>query len=247
MPTPETCVAVIPCLNEARTIARVVTGVLQFLPSAIVVDDGSSDGTATLAATAGASVIRRTRPGGKGLALTEGFRHARLSGFPWAIALDGDGQHLPERIPDFLRTAKFSSARMVVGNRMKGSQTMPMVRRWVNRWMSAVISNYCEQDWPDTQCGYRLVNLDSWAQCEWRAEHFEIESELLVRFASAGHRIEFVPVETRYESEQSKIHPLRDSWRWLKWWREVKRELAACADVPVRGFGDFPVSALWDR
>jgi hypothetical protein len=72
---------------------------------------------------------------------------------------------------------------------------------------------------PDTQCGFRMVRLDVWATLPLRTERFEVESEWLLAFAGAGHRIEFVPVEVVYRDERSKIQPLRDTWRWFRWLR----------------------------
>jgi glycosyltransferase involved in cell wall biosynthesis len=223
----ECSVAIIPCLNEGASIARLAREVLHFLPAVIVIDDGSTDNTAELAHRAGALVLQRAHSGGKGSALTLGFRHARELGYRWAVTLDGDGQHAAADIPAFLEAAERAGARMIVGNRMRKTQGMPWVRRWVNRWMSATLSDFCHQSWPDTQCGFRMIHLPTWASCRINAKNFEIESELLVRFAAAGHSIHFVPVQTRYAGEPSRIHPFRDTVRWLKWWRSTRAALGA--------------------
>jgi glycosyltransferase involved in cell wall biosynthesis len=230
------CVAVIPCLNEARTIERLVNEIREQIPAVIVVDDGSSDDTGATAQAAGAEVIRRKESGGKGIALREGFGLAIERGFQWGLALDGDGQHSPADVPKFLERATVSNAQMVVGNRMDSAEAMPFVRQFVNRWMSGRLSEFCGVQLPDSQCGFRLVNLDSWRLFEFSAEHFEMESELLVRFIAAGLKVEFVPIETRYAGEQSKIHPVRDTVRWFRWWRTIRREFAG------RGDGQFVLS-----
>src|SRR5438477_9798330 len=98
---PSTCAAIIPCLNEQETIASLVCAVRLHLPTVIVVDDGSVDQTAALAAGAGALVLRHDSSRGKGAALQTGWRHARQQRFQWALTLDGDGQHSPEDIPAF--------------------------------------------------------------------------------------------------------------------------------------------------
>jgi dolichol-phosphate mannosyltransferase len=71
---------------------------------------------------------------------------------------------------------------------------------------------------PDSQCGFRLMKLSAWAGLKISATHFEIESEVLLAFVRAGLEVEFVPVRAIYKDEQSKIHPVRDAVRWLKWW-----------------------------
>ena len=71
---------------------------------------------------------------------------------------------------------------------------------------------------PDSQCGFRLINLEAWSKLRIRANHFEIESETLLAFIRAGYQVEFVPIRVIYKKEQSKIHPVWDTLRWFKWW-----------------------------
>ena len=215
------CAAVIPCLNEEATIAQVVSGVARFLRTIIVIDDGSQDRTASLAKSAGAHVISHARNLGKGAALQTGWRYAKEQRFHWVIALDGDGQHAPEDIPLFLKCAEQTSAHLVVGNRMENPATMPQLRRAVNRWMSRRLSTAAGQYLPDSQCGFRLINLDALMALLVTTAHFEIESEVLLGFARAGRVIRFVPIQVLYKREQSKIHPWRDTLRWVRWWRKV--------------------------
>ncbi len=233
MSVPVNCAVVIPCLNEAEAIAGVVAEVRSHLTCIIVVDDGSADATEANAREAGAEVIRRETSGGKGSALSIGFSRAARLGFEWALAMDGDGQHSAKDIPKFLARAEAGDARMIVGNRMEDTTNMPVLRRRTNQWLSRKLSRFCGCELPDSQCGFRMVHLKSWGELEFTSEHFEIESELLVRFVRASFGVEFVPVQTRYSRERSKIRPLRDTIRWLKWWRAIRRELAAERDVPL--------------
>jgi glycosyltransferase involved in cell wall biosynthesis len=212
------CAVVIPCLNEAAAIGSLVAAVRQRLPAVIVVDDGSADRTSELAAGAGAEVIRHATPLGKGTALMTGWARARERGFRWVLSMDGDGQHDVGDIPALLACAERTGARLVVGDRMARPAGMPWVRRLVNWWMSRRISRLLGCHLPDTQNGYRLMELESWAGLRLEADHFEIESELLCRFVLAAHRVEFVPVQVIYGSERSKIRPWRDARRWIRWW-----------------------------
>lgn len=211
------CVVIIPCFNEAAGIAEVVTRVRLHLPPAIVVDDGSTDDTAPRAAAAGAEVLRHPANLGKGAALRTGFEHARVLGFAWALTLDGDGQHSPEDIPAFFACAEKTGADLVIGDRFGTSEMMPKLRRSVNRWMTKRLSDLCGRPLADSQCGFRLVRLAKWAELVLRTDHFEVESELLVEFVRAGYKLEFVPVQTLYHAGSSKIDPVVDSWRWLRW------------------------------
>ena len=212
------CAAVIPCFNEAATIGEVVAGVRGHVPSVFVVDDGSTDATSARAATAGAEVIRHSTNRGKGAALQTGWRRAREMGFLWAMTMDSDGQHAPEDIPAFFASAEKTGASLVIGNRLDHPEGMPWLRRQVNRWMTRRLSNFTGAALADSQCGFRLVNLDVLSKLQLAADRFEIESEMLVVFLAAGHKVEFVPIQVIYKSDPSKIHPLVDTWRWFRWW-----------------------------
>ena len=209
-------------MNEAPTIESLVTGIRAYLPAVIVVDDGSSDQTASLAARGGAEVIRHERSQGKGAALATGWNQARARGFAWVLSMDGDGQHAPSDIPAFLGCAARTGAMLIVGNRMDNPAGMPWLRRCVNRWMSRRISRLTGRSLPDTQCGFRLMRLDVWSRIHVQADHFEIESELLCKFIAAGEPIEFVRVSVIYGDERSKIQPVRDTRRWFRWWWQTR-------------------------
>ncbi len=211
------CAVVIPCLNEAAAIGQIVSTVRRQLPNVIVVDDHSTDSTANQAVLSGAQVLQHSVNLGKGAALRTGWTHAREQGFSWVLFMDGDGQHAPEDISALLATAEKTGVALVVGNRMGNLKRMPRVRRWVNRFMSRSLSRLTGVRLPDSQCGFRLVNLAALSQTGLVTHHFEIESEMLVNFIAAGRKVAFVPVQTIYKSNPSKIHPLVDTWRWLRW------------------------------
>jgi len=223
--------AVIPCLNEAATIKWLVPAVRQHVKAVCVVDDGSQDGTAEAAEQGGAKVIRHARTRGKGAALRAGWQWAQEKSFPWALNLDGDGQHSPADIPSFFRCADRTCAELTVGNRMGDAWKMPFLRRLTNRWMSRRLSLLVQRDLPDSQCGFRLMNLRTWAGLATGATHFEVESEVLVAFLQAGCPVEFVPISVIYRSERSKIHPIYDGLRWFRWWRLARASLPAPEDL----------------
>ena len=217
----ENHVAVIPCLNEAQTIASLVHSVRRHLPGVLVVDDGSRDTTAKLAADAGAMVVSHPRNFGKGAAVKTGLTTAMQKGFDRALLMDGDGQHQAGDIPAFVQKAEATRAAMVIGNRMDDAGSIPWFRRRANRWMSRRISRRVGQNLPDTQCGFRLVGLSVWAALPCHARHFEIESEMLITFLEAGCRVEFVPIQVIGRAAHSHINPLTDTWRWWQWWRSL--------------------------
>jgi glycosyltransferase involved in cell wall biosynthesis len=225
MPLGDKIAVVIPCLNEAKTIALLISEIKKFLPIIIVVDDGSTDGTGKMAADAGAEILRHEQPRGKGIALDFGFKRAREKGFTHALAMDGDGQHAPSDISKFLEAVR--KAPLIIGNRMANPERMPKLRKFVNRWMSQRLSKIAGRNLPDTQCGFRLIELEAWSQMNLQTAHFEIESELLLAFIAAGYAVEFVPIEVIYKNERSKIHPVRDTLRWFKWYFQIRRKFRA--------------------
>jgi glycosyltransferase involved in cell wall biosynthesis len=219
----KTCAAVIPCFNEGATIAPLVAAVSQYLPSVIVVDDGSTDGSSNLASGAGAVVVSHEQNLGKGAALRTGLSLALKQGFAWALTLDGDGQHAPDDLSAFLHCAEQTGASLVVGNRMHNARAIPWLRRHVNRWMSCQLSRRAGRPLPDTQCGFRLVHLKTWAVLPLRTERFEVESETLMAFLAAGRRVEFVPIRVVRSGRSSHIQPLADTVRWWKWWYKLEQ------------------------
>jgi glycosyltransferase involved in cell wall biosynthesis len=219
------CAAVVPCLNEAARIGLVIAGVQKHLAKVIVVDDGSTDATAEMAKMAGADVVCRSTNCGKGAALRAGWQLAGKLGFTWALMLDGDGQHAADDIPGFFDCAETTQAVLIVGHRMENPGAMPWLRRKINRWMSKRLSRLTGVRLPDSQCGFRLVHLETLLQLPLRANRFEIESEMLVAFLAAKQRVEFVPIQVIYKSRGSRINPVTDTWRWLLW-RLAQRKMS---------------------
>lgn len=221
-PLAANCAAVIPCFNEDQTIGPLVSKLLKKLFYVVVVDDGSTDLTSLKAQDGGALVIRHESNLGKGASLQTGLSHLHDLGFEWAVMLDGDGQHAPADLPMLLRCAEQTGAPLVIGNRMHDTLAMPWLRRHVNRWMSQKLSRFAGRHLPDSQSGFRLIHLPTWASLYLTARHFEVESEMLMAFLAAKHPVEFVPIRVIPAVRKSRIHPITDTLRWMKWWRKIK-------------------------
>lgn len=208
--------AIIPAFNEAGSILEVIKGVQGFGVEAIVVDDGSSDETSLIAEKQGCDIIRHNTRSGKGLSLKDGFEYALEQRYELVFTIDADGQHDPADIPIFLNRHKQFDSAAIIGNRMKDPKDMPFVRVMTNKFMSYVISKICHQHIPDTQCGYRLFTRKAISCIDIRSRKFEIESEILVKLSRKGLRIDSVPVRSIYADETSKIRPIRDSFRFIR-------------------------------
>jgi glycosyltransferase involved in cell wall biosynthesis len=213
-------IALIPAYNEAARVGEVVAGARPHVDEVIVIDDGSSDGTAAAAEKAGARILRHEQNRGKGGAIATALDYFGRSEAEFAVLLDADGQHDPAEITRFVETAGREQADIVIGNRMGDTGGMPIVRRLTNQFTSWVTSKLAHQRIPDSQCGYRLLRQSVLKDLRLSTARFETETEMLVQAARAGHRITSMSIRTIYESgHASHIHPLRDTIRFFKFVR----------------------------
>ena len=207
---------VIPTYNEAKTITDIIRGIRKQGLDAVVIDDGSQDNTFEIATENGAVVLRNKNNEGKGASLIKGFRYARDNDFDAVITMDGDGQHLPEEIPYFIRLAKYSNSGIFIGNRMFKTKMMPFVRVFTNRFMSWLISFMAGQSIPDTQCGFRLIKKEVLEKINFKTSKYETESEIIIKASRLGFKIESVPIKTIYKGEKSQVNPVIDTLRFIK-------------------------------
>lgn len=210
-----TCV-IIPAYNEAANIAGIVKATRAQNLDVVVIDDGSTDNTSELAANAGALVLRNPVNLGKGASLIKGFDYALSRSYDNVITMDGDGQHLPQDLPFFIRLATYSKNGMFIGNRMLRAKNMPLVRLLTNKTMSWLISFLAGQKIPDTQCGFRLIKKEVLENVKLVTVKYETESEIIIRASRLGYVIESVPIKSIYSGEKSKINPFVDTCRFIK-------------------------------
>jgi len=133
--------------------------------------------------------------------------------------MDGDSQHSPEDIPQFLETVRGSESDLIIGNRSPFLPPMPLARRWTNRIMSAITSTMAGKQIPDSQCGFRMLSRKLIESNVWRSSRYEIETEMIFR----ADFIETVPVRTIYAQEESHIQPTKDTLRWLHFLLSAKQ------------------------
>ena len=212
-----TVMAVIPAYNPGPELGGVVAAAIRELgqDAVLVIDDGATDGAGARARAAGAEVITHPVNRGKGAALRTGFAVALARGAEWIFTLDADGQHDPAEMPKFLAAAHGGGAELWIGDRMQNTADMPWLRRLANRSTSAIISALAGQSIADSQSGYRLIGARVLQSVDLHFDRFEAESEILIKASRAGFKIGAVPIRTIYGQEQSTIHPVRDTVRFI--------------------------------
>jgi len=200
---------VIPAYNEAATIRDVVTRTLQYVRRVIVVDDGSTDGTADLLAGLPVSVLRNEFNSGKAATLVRGMDAALKTHCEAVITLDGDGQHRPEDIPALLAAYEESPDAIVIGARQKNRAETPADRYFANRFADFWIAWAAGQPIEDTQSGFRIYPAPVFQfvrpRCD-RAASFVFESEFLIEAGRRGVRLVGVPVAAIYGLRGRRSH-----------------------------------------
>jgi glycosyltransferase involved in cell wall biosynthesis len=213
-----TC-ALIPAFNEATSIAKVIAGAMPYVEKIVVIDDGSTDGTADIARAAGAVCLASPNNKGKGAALRSGISFARAENFTHVITLDGDGQHQPEDIPVMLRVAEETGVDLVIGTRTFARFRMPRARYYSNTIGSRLTSALIGREIRDSQSGFRLFRLDKLCAAALRSQRYEFEMEVLIKMARSGCTIAHAPIRMVYDNGQarSKMKPVRDTVRICLW------------------------------
>lgn len=208
---------VLPTYNNERTIHDVVKETLCFCDDVIVVNDGSTDGTAEiLRGITSITLVSYPQNKGKGYALKFGFRKALEMGFAYAITLDTDGQHYPKDIALFLEANQKNPGALIVGSRqMKGvdrSTGSNFANKFSNFWFYAQTGKSLE----DTQTGYRLYPLRKLCGLSLLTSRYEAELELMVFASWHGVELVSIPVSVYYPSREERVshfRPIKDFTR----------------------------------
>ncbi len=209
----------IPSYNSEKTLEELLSRVFKILPhkeKILVVDDGSKDKTLVIAKSFGVKILVHERNLGKGEALKNGFDWAIQNGFDFVLTLDSDLQHLPEKIPSFLKNQKETKSDLVVGSRMKDLKKMPIHRRASNTITSFLLSLRIGQKIEDSQSGYRLYSTKMLSEIELKTSRYELESEILIKSGIKNFKTTFVEIPTIYGGEKSEIRAFRDISNFIK-------------------------------
>lgn len=204
---------IIPAKNETASIGEVVATARRLYPDAemIVVDDGSTDGTGSTAAAAGATVVRHPVSLGNGAAVKSG---ARAAGGQILVLMDGDGQHSAADVAPLLQllTAGYD---MAIGARNSGSHAN-FGRLFANGFYNGLASLISGSRIPDLTSGFRAVRADLFRQFLYLLPNgFSYPTTITMAFLRSGYPVGFTPISASARQGKSHIRPIRDGFRFL--------------------------------
>ncbi|SRR6266508_582834 len=204
---------VIAAYNEARVIAAVIGDLLRAGYRVAVVDDGSSDATARVAAQAGAAVVKHPINLGQGAGLQTGIEFALLEGADIIVTFDGDGQHRASDVPGLVDALQAQRVDFVLGSRFLGaSVNQPLSRRLMLKaatWFTRVTTGLSVTD---THNGLRAMTRRGASRIRLRQNRMAHASEILHQIAESGLKYVEAPVTIEYSAYSlSKGQTLGDS------------------------------------
>ena len=188
--------AIIPAHNEADTISQIVRDSRKFVDEVIVIDDCSSDETAEIAKSAGATVIKHVFNTGIGGALRTGYVYCLEQNFSTVVQLDADGQHDPKFIPFLLDALRLNNLDIVTGSRFlnKNHLSHSLVRRAGIQFFSKTVQFLTSKRVTDITSGYRVYNIKAIRELEDIDEkNWAVDQTL--RAIKLGLKYQEVPVE----------------------------------------------------
>jgi polyprenyl-phospho-N-acetylgalactosaminyl synthase len=191
---------IIPALNEEKTIGEVVKKIKTLVDNIVVVDDGSSDKTAEIAAAAGAVVLRHPLNRGQGAALETGNQYALNAGAEAVFHFDADGQFFIEDIPAMLEPLIKGKADAVLGSRfLEKKSNLPFLKekifmpiaRLVNRFLFGIVLT-------DPQSGFRAATVATWKKIKIQQDGMAHCSEIIAKIFKNKLRVIEIPITVRY-------------------------------------------------
>ncbi|MGA2231739.1 MAG: glycosyltransferase family 2 protein [Tepidisphaeraceae bacterium] len=199
----------IPVFNERKYLASVLAKVRRYHDEVLVIDDGSTDGTAELlrqrANCGEIHLIRHAGNRGYGRSLIDAFDFAAANGFDWVITMDCDEQHEPEMIPQFIREIQLDDADIISGSRYLApngnDDAPPPDRRQINGTLTDILNDLFDLGLTDAFCGFKAHRVSATQRLNLTEEGYAFPMQLWPRAAMAGLRIREIPVRLIYKDK----------------------------------------------
>lgn len=194
----------LPVYNEVRYVDAVLDEVSEYSREILVVDDGSTDGTGDLlAARNDIHVVRHSQNCGYGAGLKTAFDFAGRNGYDYLVTIDCDGQHEPQRIPEFV--AACDGVDIVSGSRylhqFAGDSQPPADRQRINRQITDELNRRLGLDLTDAFCGFKAYRVSALRTLRLTESGYAMPIELWVQAVAAGLAIIELPVPLIYLDE----------------------------------------------
>ena len=194
----------LPVYNEVRYVDAVLDEVSEYSPEILVVDDGSTDGTGELlAARNDIHVVRHPQNRGYGAGLKTAFDFAGRNGYEYLVTIDCDGQHEPQRIPEFV--AACEGVDIVSGSRylqqFAGDSRPPADRQRINQQITEELNRRLGLDLTDAFCGFKAYRVNALRTLRLTETGYAMPIELWVQAVAAGLTMIELPVPLIYLDE----------------------------------------------
>jgi dolichol-phosphate mannosyltransferase len=232
----------LPVYNEVQHVTPVLDEVRRYSPEVLVVDDGSSDGTEdVLAGRKDVFVIRHETNRGYGAALASAFDYAQEHDYDVLVTIDCDGQHEPQRIPQFVEACT-DAVDIVSGSRylheFEGDIPAPADRRRINHVITEELNRWLPFQLTDAFCGFKAYRVSSLACFDLVETGYAMPLELWVQAAYCQLRVAELPVPLIYLDEKRSFGgSLDDAQTRLAHYREVIERSQKRAKMGKRPFG----------
>lgn len=227
-------VIAIPVFNELNHVEQVLDEVKGFHREILVIDDGSTDGTAQLLARRNdIQLIRHGKNLGYGQSIIDSFRYADGHGYDWVITMDCDRQHEPKAIPQFMRLIRLDRWDIISGSRYlhpsKADDLPPGDRRTINATITALINDLLHLNITDAFCGFKAHRVSAMMALKLDEPGYAFPMQLWPRAAAMKLRIRETPVRLIYNDPNRHFggeldnaaarleHYLRVFYRELNW------------------------------
>jgi glycosyltransferase involved in cell wall biosynthesis len=197
-----------PAYNEARYIGSVILQARRFADEVVVVDDGSTDSTASIAREAGATVVRHDYNQGYGSTIRTLLNEAKKKDAAILVVLDADSQHNPDEIPRLVEGIK-GGADIVIGSREMQKNKIAGYRRLGQKVLSRMTGVASRRRLSDTESGFRAYSRKAIDTLELKETGMAVSSEIVSTATAHGLEIAEVPISVNYAGDGSTLNPVK--------------------------------------